>query len=334
MKYNVDDKLPFGAMALYGMQWFILAIAVVTTSVFVATGTPAEKLFFAQKLFAVMGVTGLVQVLFGHRLPIVAGPAAVLLVGVLSAIGSGASSNSIYSSIAVGGALLLLLSFGGLLPYVQRLFSARSVIVILMLIALTLAPVIRDLIFPARASSEEHTFGLIFTFITLPLMVLMNGRLRGVAKSLTIPITLALGSVAYGVCFGYELNTATSASLSTLFISGFEFDLGVMIAFIICYIALLINDIGSVESLGAMLGSDKMESRLNRGIRLTGVMNIVAGALGVLGPVNFSMSPGVIASTRCASRYALIPSTLLLIVCALSPDLDRKSTRLNSSHVT
>ena len=98
MKYNVDDRLPFGAMALYGMQWFILAIAVVTTSVFVATGTPAEKLFFAQKLFAVMGITGFVQVLFGHRLPIVAGPAAVLLVGVLSAIGSGASSNAIYSS--------------------------------------------------------------------------------------------------------------------------------------------------------------------------------------------------------------------------------------------
>lgn len=321
MKYNVDDKLPLGAMALYGMQWFILAIAVVTTSVFVATGTPAEKLFFAQKLFAVMGVAGLVQVLFGHRLPIVAGPAAVLLVGVLSALGSGASSNAIYSSIAVGGALLLLLSFGGLLPYVQRLFSARSVIVILMLIALTLAPVIRDLIFPAKASCEEHAFGLIFTFVALPLMVLMNGRLRGVAKSLTIPIILVLGSIVYGVLFGYELNTSTSASLSTLFISGFEFDLGVMIAFIICYIALLINDIGSVESLGTMLGSDKMEGRLNRGIRLTGIMNIVAGALGVLGPVNFSMSPGVIASTRCASRYALIPSTLLLIVCALSPDI-------------
>lgn len=321
MKYNVDDKLPLGAMALYGMQWFILAIAVVTTSVFVATGTPAEKLFFAQKLFAVMGVAGLVQVLFGHRLPIVAGPAAVLLVGVLSALGSGASSNAIYSSIAVGGALLLLLSFGGLLPYVQRLFSARSVIVILMLIALTLAPVIRDLIFPAKASCEEHAFGLIFTFVALPLMVLMNGRLRGVAKSLTIPIILVLGSIVYGVLFGYELNTSTSASLSTLFISDFEFDLGVMIAFIICYIALLINDIGSVESLGTMLGSDKMEGRLNRGIRLTGVMNIVAGALGVLGPVNFSMSPGVIASTRCASRYALIPSTLLLIVCALSPDI-------------
>ena len=255
MKYNVNDKLPLKALALYGTQWFVLAIAVVTTSVFVATGTPAEKLFFAQKLFAVMGITGLLQVLIGHRLPIVVGPAAVLLVGVLSALSAGASNTAIYSSIAVGGAFILLLNIGGLLRYVQRLFSARCVIVILMLIAFTLTPVIRNLIFPPTANNEEHTFGLIFTFIALPLMVMMNGRLRGVAKSLVIPIVLVLGSVAYGICFGYELNTATSASLDTLLIPHFEFDLGVMIAFLICYIALLINDIGSIESLGAMLGS-------------------------------------------------------------------------------
>ena len=50
MKYNVNDKLPIGALALYGVQWFILAIAVVITSVFVAVGTPAEKLFCAVTL--------------------------------------------------------------------------------------------------------------------------------------------------------------------------------------------------------------------------------------------------------------------------------------------
>lgn len=321
MKYNVNDKLPIGALALYGMQWFILAIAVVTTSVFVAVGTPAEKLFYAQKLFAVMGFTGLIQVLFGHRLPIVVGPAAVLLVGVLSAIGSGASVNVVYSSIAVGGLLILLLSIGGVLRFVQRLFSVRSVIVILMLIAFTITPVIRDLVFPRDANHEQLTFALIFTLVALPLMVVLNGRLRGVTKSLVIPIVLVLGSVAYGLLFGYELNTSTSASLDTLFISAFEFDLGVMIAFIICYVALFINDIGSIESLGAMLGSDNMNARLSRGIRLTGVMNIISGALGVLGPVNYSMSPGVIASTGCASRYALIPPTLLLMLCAFSPEL-------------
>lgn len=321
MKYNVNDKLPIGALALYGVQWFILAIAVVITSVFVAVGTPAEKLFYAQKLFAVMGITGFIQILFGHRLPIVTGPAAVLLVGVLSAIGSGASINAIYSSIAIGGVLILLLSLGGVLRYVQRLFSPRSVVVILMLIAFTLTPVIRNLIFPADASHEQLTFAIIFTFVALPAMVVMNGRLRGVAKSLVVPIVLVAGSVVYGLLFGYELNTSTSASLDTLFISHFELDLGVVIAFVICYIALLINDIGSIESLGAMLGTDDMNGRLRRGIRISGAMNVVAGAMGVLGPVSYSMSPGVIASTGCASRYALIPSTLLLFLCSLSPEL-------------
>jgi xanthine/uracil permease len=64
-----------------------------------------------------------------------------------------------------------------------------------------------------------------------------------------------------------------------------------------------------------------MDRRLKRGVLITGTTNIVAGAMGVLGPVNYSMSPGVVASTRCASRYALIPASLLLVVFALSDRL-------------
>ena len=84
---------------------------------------------------------------------------------------------------------------------------------------------------------------------------------------------------------------------------------------------MLINDIGSIESLGVMLGAEDMGGRLKRGVRITGMMNIVAGSMGVLGPVNYSMSPGVIASTGCASRWALLPATLLLVLCALFPDV-------------
>ncbi|HMK65290.1 MAG TPA: solute carrier family 23 protein, partial [Thermodesulfobacteriota bacterium] len=59
--------------------------------------------------------------------------------------------------------------------------------------------------------------------------------------------------------------------------------------------------------------------RINRGITLTGVANILAGFLGVIGPVNFSLSPGVILSTRCASRFTLIPTAILLLGLSLSP---------------
>ena len=106
-----------------------------------------------------------------------------------------------------------------------------------------------------------------------------------------------------------------------LFIREFSLDWGLIVAFVICYIALSINDIGSMNSLGGMLGITDMEQRTRRGMRITGVMNIVAGAMGVLGPVNYSMSPGVIASTGCASRYALFPASMMLLVAALFPDV-------------
>ena len=197
LKYTIDDKLPLGQMMLYAVQWFILGVAVVATSVFVATGTPEQKLFYAQKLFAVMGVTGLLQVVVGHRMPLVVGPAAVLLVGVISSLGAGADSDAVYSSIALGGLLVTLLTIGGAMRYVQRLFTPRIVVVILMLIAFTLTPVIKGLVFPAGATADEHLFGLLFTLVACPLMVVLNRTLRGVAKSLVIPIALVFGSIVY-----------------------------------------------------------------------------------------------------------------------------------------
>ena len=319
LKYNVNDPLPIRQMALYAVQWFILSIAVVSTSVFVAQGSPADKLFYSQRLFAVMGVTGLVQVLFGHRLPIVVGPAAVLLVGVLTSLNANANVEAIYSSIAIGGALVALLSMGGMMRKVQRLFTPRIVVVILMLIAFTLTPVFRGLIFPAAATAEQNIFGLLFAVVGCPVMVVLNRNLKGVAKSLVIPIALVVGSAIYFSLFSSTASVETSASLRGLFISNFSLDWSLIVAFVICYIALVINDIGSIESLGGMLRVDDMEGRLRRGLRITGIMNIVAGSMGVLGPVNYSMSPGVVASTGCASRYALIPATLLLALCGLSP---------------
>ena len=321
LKYNVDDRLPAGQLAMYAIQWFVLCIAVVSTSVFVATGTPEDRLFFSQKLFAVMGIAGFVQVVWGHRLPIVVGPAAVLLVGVMASLAASAEVSAIYSSIAIGGVLITLLTIGGLMRYVQRIFTPRIVVVILMLIATTLAPTIKNLVFPAQASHNEHLFGLLFAVVGVVLMVMANRNLKGVAKSLVIPMALVVGSIAYFAIFDAPQHVESAASWRGLFVEEFVFDWSLVVAFVICYIALAINDIGSIESLGGMLGIKDMDKRMKRGVRITGIMNIVAGSMGVLGPVNYSMSPGVIASTGCASRYALIPATLLLVACALFPDV-------------
>ena len=109
LKYGLDDRPPVGQMPAYALQWFVLAVAVVATSTFVATGSEAEKMFFSQKMFAVTGITTIIQILWGHRMPLVVGPAAVLLVGVITSLRAEADVDAIYSSIICGGVAVTLL---------------------------------------------------------------------------------------------------------------------------------------------------------------------------------------------------------------------------------
>ena len=324
-KYGIDSRLPFGQLMLYSLQWFVLAIAVVVTSLFIAVGSPAERVLYAQKVFALMGGAIIVQALWGHRMPIVVGPASVLLVGIITAIaaqGEAVNTNKIYTAILVGGCAVTLLSIGRTLKHLQKIFTPRIVIVILMLIAVTLGPTIKNLIFPT-GQEARHAFGLWATIAGIPLMALAANRLRGVMKSVVVPIALIVGCVIYYMIYGGfgEVFSQFSESEGPLLLPKLEFDGSIIVAFLLCYVALLINDIGSTQSLGGMLGTPDTDSRCRRGLGLTGIFNIIAGGIGIIGPVNFSMSPGVIASSSCASRYALIPAGAGLVVCAFIPQL-------------
>lgn len=325
LKYNLNDRPATGQLLLYSLQWFVLAVAVVITSMFIATGTPAEKILYTQKAFALVGSAIIVQALWGHRLPIVVGPAAVLLVGIITALssqGAEPNTNKIYTSVAIGGVIITLLSAGKILHKVQRIFTPRIVVVILMLIAFTLSPTIKNLIFPT-SEVERHSFALWATIIGIPAMALAASHLKGVAKSLLIPIALIIGCVAYYVYFGgfTEIIGAPTHSEGAILLPKFEFDASMILAFLFCYIALLINDISSIQPLGTMLNTEDTDKRCRRGVGVTGIFNIIAGAIGIIGPVNYSMSPGVIASSSCASRYALLPAGAGLIICAIFPKL-------------
>ena len=310
---------------LYGLQWFVLAIAVVVTSLFIAVGSPAERVLYAQKVFALMGAATIIQALWGHRMPIVVGPAAVLLVGIITALasqGEAVNTNKIYTAVMVGGVAVTALAAARVLSHLQRIFTPRIVIVILMLIAITLGPTIKNLIFPA-AEVERHTFALWLTIAGVPAMALASHRLRGVLKSIIIPISLLVGCVIYYAIYGGfgEVFARYTESEGSLLIPQVEFDGSMIVAFLLCYVALLINDVGSIQALGGMLSTPDTDKRCGRGVAITGIMNVVAGGLGIIGPVNYSMSPGVIASSSCASRYALIPAGAALIICAFVPSL-------------
>lgn len=313
-RFGINDRPGWGAMLLYGLQWLMICIPVVLTSTFVAP--EGQTLFFTQKLFAVMGVTMIVNSLCGHRLPLVAGPAAVLLMGVLAAASQGSGSGAIYPSMIIGGAMVAIIAATGLMKSLQRIFTPRIVVAIVVLIAFTMAKPIVGMIF---SDSNNQLTALLFAIVTIFAMAVANNLLKGVWKSMVVIVAMIAGSLIYYTLTDFPKQFVTDYLPPQLFVSGFEFDAGVVIAFVFCYIALFINQIGSVQSLGGFVGAEGMESRQSRGMIVQGVMNMVSGAMGVVGPVDYSLSPGVVASTACASRFTVIPAAVAMITLSFMP---------------
>lgn len=77
MKYELNDKPGILPMLMYGLQWWIVSLpCVVIMGIIVSQlhyTDVAEQTFYLQKLFGIMGIAMIVQVLWGHRLPLIIG---------------------------------------------------------------------------------------------------------------------------------------------------------------------------------------------------------------------------------------------------------------------
>ena len=324
MKYELNDKPGMLPMLMYGLQWWIVSLpCVVIMGIIVSQlhyTDVAEQTFYLQKLFGIMGIAMIVQVLWGHRLPLIIGPASVLLIGILSTVSSGIAA--VYTGIMIGGLVLTVLAYSGLLGKLQFVFTPRIVTVILILIAFTLTPVILKLVL---GDTVHALFNLFFTLIMVLALVVGNKLLRGIWKSTTVLWGIVGGVLVYYLANGFPTLTSTGSGImpeqATLFNFPLEFETGTILAFLFCYIALIVNELGSIQAVGHMLQADRMDRRTSRGVGIVGVTNVLSGMFGVIGPVDYSMSPGVISATGCASRYTLIPAGIGLILCAFFPSV-------------
>lgn len=321
MRYALNEVPPVPAFLLYGLQWWIVTLpSVVIAGVVVARlhyPEAADQVLYLRKLFALTGAATMVQVLFGHRLPLVVGPATILLIGLIASLASGV--DALYTAVFLGGACLAVAGFSGLFSRVRRFFTPRIIAVVIALIAFTLAPTILGLIFSGPASRAVAHF--CFALGGAAGLVFLNERLPGVAKSLTVLFGMAGGTLMYFAVWGFPALAPLAPASSHALLIAPAFDAGTVLAFVFCFLALAINDLGSIEAIGHMLGADGMDGRIRRGVGLTGIANMFCGAAGVIGPVNFSMSAGVIGATGCASRFPLALAGLPLALCALFPSV-------------
>jgi len=319
---GIDDRPGPARLLIFGLQWLAvsLPLILIVGGVTAALQGEGAAVSYLQRLFLLVALVLIAQVYLGHRLPLVPGPATVLLIGILAGIDAGIGA--INASLLAGGLLLAGTAATGLIGHLKRLFTPRVIAVVLMLIAFTLAPTILALATDGGGTvppAQAFLFSIVFALA----LFVAGGRLAGIWKSTLAFWAILLGTPGYVVLFGAVPLPPADAPLFALpggLIAPLAVpDAGVLAAFLICYLALAVNDLGSIQSVGSLLRADGMEGRVNRGVTVTGLANVLAGVTGVIGPVNFSLSPGVIAATGCASRFALVPAAVGLGLVAASP---------------
>jgi xanthine/uracil permease len=282
----------------------------------------SDQIHYLRILFLVCGVTLLCQVFRGHRLPLIPGPSAVLLIGLIA--GQSAGTDAIYTSVIIGGLLIALLSVSGLFGFLRKLFTVNVITVVLLLIAFILPPTIVDLIIDSQTGIRAF-YNLFFALGLILLTFIFYGLLKGIWRSTLIIWAVAAGVILYYISFPgdlkelFALKDVLPEGLFSHMTYPLSFEPGLIISFIFCFVALSINDLGSIQSVNELLETKDQDKRISRGIFVTGLANILSGFLGVIGPVNYSMSPGIIISTGCASRFSVIPAAFIAFLLAFVP---------------
>ena len=326
--FGLDQKPPWGRTLAYGVQWMIIFLPVLMILSAVSSEylvmDEGERILFFQRVLLTTGGIMVLQTLWGHRYPLLDGPSSALLLTLLVLAPGGLPA--IQGGMMVGGILVALMSVFRLVRRLEVLFTDNVIGVTIILIALTLLPYLVPLVIGARMGKSQGdlgTFGI--SLITVLAIVLFSQKLSGFLKTISLLLGIGLGTSLTAMLGRLNLPTGQEVPWFALphpLVPGPpSFTFSAVLPFLVAYLAVVINGVGSIYSIGEIVGKENMERRVARGIGFTGLGGLAAGVLGSLGTVSFGISPGVVLVTRVGSRFPVTLCGGLLCLLAFSQQL-------------
>jgi len=136
-KYFINDVPPLNIIILNGFQWFVLLmpiIIIVGKTIGISFSlNPTEEVLYIQKLSFVVSLFTYFAGFFGHSLPLISGPATVLLVGMIASLSY--SRASLYTALLIGSFFICILGLLNLTKKIVTIFTKNIISVVLILIA-------------------------------------------------------------------------------------------------------------------------------------------------------------------------------------------------------
>lgn len=321
---------------LDSLQWtFFLLTGGLVAPIVVAAAfqlPDADTISLLQRTLFVIGISSLLQVTLGHKLPILEGPAGVwwgVFILLAANLAPGASGTALLRQmemgLLIGGTLILLLSAVHLIRYLKRLFTpVVTGTYLLLLIFQFSSPIVKGILGVGYTDDYIHV-GVAAPAIATLLLTFLCGR----SKTAWLRNYSALIGIAAG--YGLFLLFGRIPSLPKLpdqailiprvFAWGTPlFDTGIALTTLVITLPLLINMIAAIVVMEKTIGLEPADRYRRSGIAM-GVNQLLSGAFSAVGCVSNSHSAGFVASTRMTKRRPFIIGCLLLIVSGFSPYL-------------
>ena len=333
MLYGLDDVVPPTKNVIYALQHliYILAGSVVLP---VAVGSSlgldqAEIASMLQRTFVLSGAASILQALFGHRYPIVDGPAG-LWMGVIVAMATTIQSSggnltalraSLQLGMIIGGAVLVLFGAFGLVNWFAKKFTPIINGTLLILIVIQLSGSVMKNAFGITAgNSSFQGKSLIVFLLTVTVITVINLKATAFIRSIATLIGVAIG---WGVSFLFELpadrTTVNSViSLPQPFAWGTPaLDWSVLITCVLCSLIMLSNFYISVYGMADVLGETVAPRKLRRSTMVLGFVTAMCGVFPTVGYCPFASSMGVTAMTRVAARRPFVLGGVFIVILGL-----------------
>lgn len=322
-------------LTLSSAQWavFILAnIVVAPLSIGTAFGmSQQETAELLQRTFFVMALTSLLQGVFGHKLPILEGPAGLwwgvflMFAGFVS--GSGENANTILRSLELGllisGFLFLVLGFFRVMNVVKKLFTPLVTGVYLILLVAQLSGSFVNGIFGVGYLSKGVDLTVAAcAVITLVCTVLLSRSRNRFLSSYSILISLAFGWVLFavlGIAKPVHVKIDKWFTLPDVFAWGApSFDAGVVLTSIFTAFLLMANMVASINVITDVMDHNEKVSYDRSGV-VMGINQVLTGVFSAVGGVPMSAAAGFIATTKIKERLPFLIGSAVVLIISLSP---------------
>ena len=307
--YELDGVVPLKEALPLGIQHVLAMFLGNISPLLIIAGmlglSPDLKSALIQNAMFIAGAVTLVQLYpvwkVGAKLPIVMGTSSGFI-GTAKAMGALYGYGALMGASLIGGLFEMVLGF--FIKPLRKLFP----------------PVVTSLVIISIGLSLHLLVG---TFVIL--VIIIAKQIKGFVNNASILIGIIAGyilAIVLGMVDFTQVQTASWIALPTFMPVKMEFNLEVIIAMGIMFIATTVETVGDVSGItNGGLDREATSEELQGGVLADGLGSVVASLFGVLPNTSFSQNVGLVSVTKVVNRFTIMTGAIFLILCGFCPKL-------------